>query len=410
MSMIADFFSENFFPGFKISDISLSKPENEVFIRLEPNSCPSCPHCHSNDVVVHEYRTKKIRDARILGCLVTLEIVYRVVRCNHCKSRFGTENISFLSERFRVTKRVESGVIDELEHASSIKDTAYRAGLKWDVCKNIHKRYLKNTIYFSLDKASILAIDEFSIQKGHKYATVVIDVEYRRVLWVCKGKSISEVNRFFRLCGTEGCKQIRAVAMDQNAGFATCVRKYCPNARVVYDLFHMLYNYGRLVISAIRIRLAKKSADSGDEDGYKLLKRSRFLLLTHNANLTAEKKVKLDNILAHHRDLYAANELKELLPEVFKTDSKEKAEKLWDEWVEIAMNSNVPEIKKFAGNQNRHYRDGITNSGIYHIRTSILEGINNKIKVIKRLAYGFRDLDYFFLRIRSAFRGNFRYV
>ena len=198
--------------------------------------------------------------------------------------------------------------------------------------------------------------------------------------------------------------------MDQNAGFATCVRKYCPNARVVYDLFHMLYNYGRLVISAIRIRLAKKSADSGDEDGYKLLKRSRFLLLTHNANLTAEKKVKLDNILAHHRDLYAANELKELLPEVFKTDSKEKAEKLWDEWVEIAMNSNVPEIKMFAGNQNRHYRDGITNSGIYHIRTSILEGINNKIKVIKRLAYGFRDLDYFFLRIRSAFRGNFRYV
>lgn len=103
--------------------------------------------------------------------------------------------------------------------------------------------------------------------------------------------------------------------------------------------------------------------------------------------------------------MYAANELKELLPEVFYANSKEDSERLWDEWVDIALHSEVEEIIRFASNQNKNYRDGSTNSGIYNIRTSVLEGINNKIKVLKRLAYGFRDLDYFFLRIRNAFRG-----
>ena len=193
--------------------------------------------------------------------------------------------------------------------------------------------------------------------------------------------------------------------MDQNAGFANCVARYCPNAKVVYDLFHMVYNFGRLVISAIRIRLANDHKQKDDEVGYELIKRSRYLLLSRNSKLSDKQKVRLDDILNHYKDLYAANELKELLPEVFYANSKEDSERLWDEWVDIALHSEVEEIIRFASNQNKNYRDGITNSGIYNIRTSVLEGINNKIKVLKRLAYGFRDLDYFFLRIRNALRG-----
>ena len=98
-------------------------------------------------------------------------------------------------------------------------------------------------------------------------------------------------------------------------------------------------------------------------------------------------------------------EPKELLPDVFNANSKEEAEKLWNEWYELAVQSEVEEITRFASNQNKRYKEGIINSGIYHIRTSILEGINNKIKVLKRIAFGYRDSEYFFLRIKSAFRG-----
>lgn len=167
----------------------------------------------------------------------------------------------------------------------------------------------------------------------------------------------------------------------------------------------MIYNYGRLVISAIRLRLSNDKKEDNDQVAYKILKNSRFLLLAKNSNLSADKKIKLNNILEFYQDLYAANELKELLPDVFNANSKEEAEKLWNEWYELAMQSEVEEITRFAANQNKRYKEGIINSGIYHIRTSILEGINNKIKVLKRIAFGYRDSEYFFLRIKSAFRG-----
>ena len=340
-----------------------------------------------------------------MGYKTVLFITYRTFKCKFC-NKYSTEKIEFLSENSRFTTRVADSVNEDLERAGSIKDTAERTGLSWSSCKRIHKRYLKKKIYFNLGQASHIAIDEFSIKKGHKYATVVVDLDTKRVIWVGKGKTVREVNRFFKLCGTEGCKQIKAVAMDQNAGFATCVNKYCPNAKVVYDLFHMVYNFGRLVISAIRLRLAYENKNKNDDNTYSLLKRSRFLLLTKNSNLSEEKRIKLNDILSFYHDLYAANELKELLPEVFHAHSKEESESLWDEWVRLALQSKVQEITKFAKVQNRRYRDGITNSGIYRIRTSVLEGINNKIKVLKRLAYGFRDLEYFFLRIMNSFRGN----
>ena len=341
MSDISEILLNSFFPGYKITNFSKDDASKHLEISLEPIEPPVCPHCNSHNVVVHQYRKRKVIDEKLLGYFVTLVISYRTVTCNYCCQN-GTEDIPFVAQRHRVTKRAQQAVIDDLERAGSIKDTAERTG---------------------------------------------------------------KVNCFFEKVGTEGCKQIKAVAMDQNAGFANCVARYCPNAKVVYDLFHMVYNFGRLVISAIRIDLANDHKQKDDEVGYELIKRSRYLLLSRNSKLSDKQKVRLDDILNHYKDLYAANELKELLPEVFYANSKEDSERLWDEWVDIALHSEVEEIIRFASNQNKNYRDGITNSGIYNIRTSVLEGINNKIKVLKRLAYGFRDLDYFFLRIRNAFRG-----
>ena len=233
----------------------------------------------------------------------------------------------------------------------------------------------------------------------------MIDIHTRRVIWVGYGKSVAQVSDFFNKCGTEGCKQLKAVAMDQNAGFAKCVDKYCPNAKVVYDQFHLISNFGRMVISASRIRLSNQCEENGNKDAASLLKGSSSLLLTRNSRFPDNRRTKLDDILKFYTDLNKANELKELLPEIFQSTSKEEAEKLWSAWYKLASESNEEEIPKFAETQNENYKDGITNAGLYHIGTSVLEGINNKIKVIKRVAFGFSDFDYFFLRIMYAFRG-----
>ena len=332
MNIVADFhnfFFNLFYTNFKLFNYQFDEDKKEIHLFLEPkDNYPQCPICKNHNVVVHEYRHRIVKDGSYNGFQFILHITYRTFKCKFC-NKYSTEKIEFLSENSRFTTRVADSVNEDLERARSIKDTAERTGLSWSSCKRIHKRYLKKKIYFNLGQASHIAIDEFSIKKGHKYATVVVDLDTKRVIWVGKGKTVREVNRFFKLCGTEGCKQIKAVAMDQNAGFAICVNKYCPNAKVVYDLFHMVYNFGRLVISAIRLRLAYENKNKNDDNAYSLLKRSRFLLLTKNSNLSEEKRIKLNDILSFYHDLYAANELKELLPEVFHAHSKEESGNLF---------------------------------------------------------------------------------
>ena len=269
MAIVPDFQSDltnHFFKGFKISSHFIDDKAKEIHFYLEPCSeFPVCPRCKGKNVVVHEYRKRIVQDDSILGYKTVLFITYRTFKCKFC-DKYATEQIPFISSKHRITKSFENEVIEDLQRSGSIKDTAQRTSLKLDTCKQIHKDYLKRNSPFFLGKAKHLAIDEFSIKKGHKYATVVVDLDTKRVIWVGKGKTVREVNRFFKLCGTEGCKQIKAVAMDQNAGFATCVNKYCPNAKVVYDLFHMVYNFGRLVISAIRLRLAYENKNKNDDN------------------------------------------------------------------------------------------------------------------------------------------------
>src|SRR3546814_14104134 len=101
-------------------------------------------------------------------------------------------------------------------------------------------------------------MDEFAIQKGHRYATVVVDVARKRVLWVGRGRSRAKVRPFFELLGPERCAQVQAVAMDMNTAYDLEVRQHCPNARVVYDLFHVIAKYGRAVIRRVRVDAANQ--------------------------------------------------------------------------------------------------------------------------------------------------------
>lgn len=129
MNNIAEFLENNFFPHYKITKISKDDESRHMLICLEPKEAPSCPHCHSHNAVVHDYRKKELKDEKILGYFVTLEVVYRTVKCNYC-GKCGTEDISFAAAHNRVTKRAELAVIEDLERAGSIKDTAGRTGIK----------------------------------------------------------------------------------------------------------------------------------------------------------------------------------------------------------------------------------------------------------------------------------------
>lgn len=405
MTIVPQELFEKLYPGYELIKFELDEAHKELILFLEPNTLPKCPRCGSPNVSIHDTNVRLFKECKILDYITRVYVVVRRIKCNSCDNT-TTEKVPFANDNnFRVTKRLTNTIIDELEQSSTIKDVALRYQVGWDTVKDIHKRYLQSIIFFHLGNARILAIDEISIRRGHTYATVIIDLFARRVLWVLKGKQNTDVNKFFKLCGKLGCEQIEAVAMDQNAGFASCVKRFCKNAVVVYDLFHMLANFGRTVISTIRLRIANKLKEQGDTAAYSYIKRSRFLLLRKAANIPESQKPKLKQILSDHVDLLVAHTLKEMLPDIWHANSKEEATRLWNGWYSYAMESNIPEVVAFAQSQNKNYKEGITNAGLYHIGTSALEGMNNRIKVLKRLAYGFRDFEYFKLLIMNTFRG-----
>jgi len=214
------------------------------------------------------------------------------------------------------------------------------------------------------------------------------------------------VRPFFELLGPERCRQIRAVAMDMNAAFDLEVKRHCPNAEVVYDLFHVVAKYGREVVDRVRVDEANRVKH--DKPARKVIKGSRWLLLRNKDNIEKqEDRVRLAELLKANRTLLKVYLLKDDLKELWAYRHSGYATKFWEHWFSRAIRSRIEPLKAFA-RKLKGYLAGILSHCRYPLHTSVLEGINNKIKVIKRMAYGFRDDAYFFLKIRAAFPGVWR--
>jgi transposase len=256
----------------------------------------------------------------------------------------------------------------------------------------------------NLEGVEQIVMDEFAIQKGHRYATVIVEPTTKRVLWVGRGRKREDVRPFFELLGVDGRQRLKAVAMDMNAAYEEEVRLHCPFAEIVYDLFHVVAKYGREVIDRVRVDEANRLRH--DKPARAVIKGARWLLLRNRANIPKRQdRIKLDELLAANRKLCTVYVLKDDLKHLWDYQYAGAARHFWDEWYNRAMRSRIDPLKKFARNL-KSYSAGILAHCRWPLHTSLLEGINNKIKVIKRMAYGFRDDAYFFLRIRAAFPGS----
>ena len=315
-----------------------------------------------------------------------------------------TEHIDWLAPSSRLTQRLRTWV-ETLLQMLPLSHISRLTGLHWHTIKAIDKRRLQVSVGdFAPGDVRRLVMDEFALHKGHRYATVIMDAERTRVLWVGKGNSREAIRPFFEQLG-EQCKQIEAVAMDMNTAFDLEVKQHCPQAEVVYDLFHVVARYGRDVID--RIRVDQANALGHDKPARKVVKQSRWLLLRNRENLNDGQAVQLQELLAANQPLATVYVLKDALKEIWYAPSVREGWRRWRSWLTHARESELAPLQRFARNLKRYAR-GILASARFHMHTSLLEGVNNRIKVIKRMAYGFRDSDYFFLKIKAAFPGKAR--
>ena len=331
---------------------------------------------------------------------VELQVERLRLACPDCGPRL--EQLDWLDPHARVTRRLADSVA-RLCAASSIRSAAKWFGLDWKTVKAIDFRFLERTLGApDLDGLTLLAMDEFAIQKGHRYATVVVDPQRKRVLWVGRGRSRADIRPFFELLGPERCARIRAVAMDMSTAFDLEVKQHCPNAEVVYDLFHVVAKFGREVIDRVRVDEANRLR--GDKPSRRVVKTSRWLLLRNRENVPEDQRVRLDELLAANQALLTVYLLKDDLKQLWRYRSEARALKAWRSWKRRALRSGLKPLRHFVRCL-EPYLPGILAHCRWPLGTNLVEGINNRIKVIKRVAYGYRDDAYFFLKIRAAFPG-----
>jgi transposase len=391
--------------GYVVRDDWMERRDGQscCVIRLEPlrGITRHCSGCGESCAAIHDLEERRIRDLPVFEHRVEL-IVPRVrVACPHCGPRL--ERLLWLEPYARVTLRLAESV-GRLCQVMAIRHVARYFGLDWKTVKRIDRAGLERSLGpIDLDGIELIALDEFAIQKGHRYATVIVEPTRKRVLWVGRGRGREDVRPFFELLGPERCRHLRAAVMDMNASYELEVRRHCPNAAVVFDLFHVVAKYGREVIDRVRVDRANELRD--DRRGRRVVKGARWLLLKNRTSLRPGEDVQLEELLAANHDLFVVYVLRDALKELWAYRHAGYAARAWRSWYGKALRSGIEPLVRFA-RRLRPYLPGILAHCRWPLGTNLIEGINNKIKVIKRMAYGFRDDAYFFLKIRAAFPGN----
>lgn len=369
---------------------------NTIILHVEAKERQiECPKCGCRHLVKNGFRMRDFIGLPVGGRKVIIRMKVQRYKCKNKVCDYDRqEHIPFSTGGCGYTHRFAKYVVGLLK-AMTLKDVANLLGVTWDTIKDIHSRHLEyHYAPPSLDGVDCIGIDEFAVRKGHIYKTIVIDLRSGRILHVGEGKGTDALKGFWKRIKRKGM-DIKYVATDLSAAFISSVYEHCPNAVHVFDHFHVVKLMNEKLDDIRRVQYNMEK----DINKRKVLKGTRYLLLSNGEDIfDKEYKTRLDNALDMNKPLSQAYYLKEQLREFWTQVNKEEAEKAMLDWVSQAKESKVPQLMKMAATIMAH-RTGILAWYDCHISTGKVEGINNKIKVMKRNAYGFRDERYFELRL-----------
>lgn len=339
-------------------------------------------------------------DGRFERCFLALPIGKRpqyVVlhgheqNCSVCGKTLR-EPIAFAKGKRQRMKSFERYVV-ELCQIAPIKHVAQLLSIGWDTVKEIFKEHLEHRLSKrKLGQVRYIAIDEFSVRKGHQYMTVVLDLETGEILFVNEGKDAEAVLPFLYKLKRKKAR-LSAVAIDMSPAYIKAVREVFPDIDIVHDPYHVVAMVNQ-AIDETRRDIARDLYDTERQ----CIKGSRFLLLKGMENLSKNGFDRLMHLTEINEPLYLAYLLKEDLRMFWAFDNEKSGRNFLDHWISQAKDLGIKHFTKLAETIERH-RQGLLAYFNHRISTAPLEGMNNKIKTLKRQAYGFRDNWYFKLRL-----------
>jgi transposase len=341
-----------------------------------------------------------VRDLDAGTTRIYLEFEYRRVACPHCKA-VKRETLSMLAKSARYTQRFEDR-IGQLCREMSIKRVAELNHLSWDQVCRMEKCYMRSLLeqHPPPQQLRTIGVDEISIRKGHIYAVVVADLDQRRPIWLGgQGRTEQDLELFFNAMGPERCKTIELAVMDMWKPFRKATLSNAPNAQIVYDKFHIM----RHLADALDL-VRRSEYKRVNEKERRFIKGQRYTLLSHKSNLDIEGRRALQMLLKANKRLHKAYLLKEPFGQLWDYNNPTWARKFFERWKGQLRWQRLKPFEKFAALVERHW-DGIVSycHPDYKVSLGFMEGLNNKIRVIQRRAYGIKDQEYLMLKVITSF-------
>lgn len=366
--------------------------EDTVIIHLKRRRKSTiCPQCNRKVKFNSEHRERYVRDLDLGPYRAYIHFIQYRIKCRCGYHRY--EEFDFIRKKQRCTIRFEKYVAMLCEKMN-IKDVSEVTGLDWKTIKRIDKYYIKKNIA-PLDKIfpTKLGVDEVAYEKGHKYLTIVRDLDLGKVIWIGLARKEKTLDKFFVELGEEKTKNIELFVSDMWDPYIASIKKNCPRVEIVFDKFHVL----KKINDALDKVRRKEFAQADDKERKEMLHK-RFLILARSKNLKPEKKDDLKFLMKKNRRLYKAYLLKEQIADIFNEDNENDAYWRIIDWMENVRKSKIEELIKCLKTISRYFY-GIYNYFKYKVTNAQSEGFNTKVNIIKRRAYGFSDLEYFKLKI-----------
>lgn len=386
----------------------------DIHLYFDSTETLICPECGAV-AVTHAYRTgKKALYAESIPPYKRTfwHVAKRKGLCPCCDLMF-TEAVPFQFKKRHVTLDLARKICDMMDAPNAnIRTTAKILSLSEDLVRRVHKEYLLEVEANTPAPENVegIAVDEFSILKGHKYASLVLDISNKQVLFLAIGRAMEDFIPFFSWYDKEFYRNIKYAAMDQNHTYAYYFKKQLPHVDIVSDRYHMTANFLKDVMDKVRLRIARKLRDEGDEEGYKMFKHANYLLFTPKMKDSSRAKtlsefdgqLQLGRLMEMNEEISKASLLYHQLRALYEIRDEQVMRDEWEKWLCMCEQSGIAELVKFASKK-RKYTEQIIMHAKYPVTSGIIEGCMNTIKVMKRAAWGFRDFEYFFLRIKYAF-------
>lgn len=364
-----------------------------------------CSHCGSRQVQKAGQVVRSFRALPIGSHPVSIELPVQRLWCSTC-GKTRQARVAFADERRSYTRSFERYVL-ELCQRMSMLDVAHHLGVGWDMIKDIQKRHLhRHFAKPKLKDVRHIAIDEISVGKGFRFVTVVLDLDSGAVVFVGEGKGADALDPFWRrLNGAHA--RIHAVATDMSHAYRQAVERHLPRAIHVFDRFHVVKLFNEK-LSVFRRQLYARAADTQQKE---VLKGTRWLLLKNPDNLDPkhDEQQRLEEALALNKPLATAYYMKEDLRQLWEQGTRRKAEAFVDDWLARARCSKIDILYDMALTISRH-REGLLAWYDCPISTGPLEGTNTKIKLMQRVAYGYRDREFFKLKIHALHKTRYELV